>query len=339
MSNVGTTIEDLNAFLAEYHLVGAGLRRDGPRRTGPLARHWKWEGIEAALLQSGKIVTVGPGAMAPMRTIAGVEGYNTHMWMDYQILMPGERTQAHRTMRSETRLVWQAPAGAYFVCEGEAYPMERGDVVITPSWTFHDHANEGTEPAIWIDAFDNGYNNGAFINERLPDDAPFQEISRPSGYTTKTLGHTRQLTNAGPVFPLPSMRYRWSDTLAALNALQESEVGGDPYDGIHLMLASPVDGGSTLPTIAWHVQLLQPHQQTLAHRHNSTTYYNVFEGEGATTIEGERIEWHAGDLFAVPPWVWHSHENSSDAQTIMFSVDDWPALTKLGFYRKEESGR
>jgi gentisate 1,2-dioxygenase len=334
MVNVGTTIDDLNEFLAQYHLVGAGLRRDGPRRSGNTARHWKWEGIEAALLQSGKIVTVGPGAMAGMRTIAGVEGYNSHMWMDYQILMPGERTQAHRTMRSETRLVWQAPRGAVFVCENEAYPMERGDVVITPPWTFHDHFNEGTAPAIWIDAFDNGYNNGASINERLPDNAPYQEITRPAGYTRDTLGHVRRSTET-PTFPLPSMRYPWTDTQSALSALREGEVEGDPYDGIHLMFASPVDGGATLPTIAWHAQLLTPGQKTLAHRHNSTTWYNVFEGEGVTIIEGERLEWSRGDLFAVPPWTWHSHENTWSGDTILFSVDDWPALQKLGFYRKE----
>ena len=168
MTNVGTTIDDLNEFLAEYHLVGAGLRREGEKRSGNSARHWKWEGIYPALIQSGKVVTVGPGAMAGMRTIAGVEGYNSHMWMDYQILMPGERTQAHRTMRSETRLVWQAPPGAVFVCENEAYPMVRGDVVITPSWTFHDHFNEGNEPAIWIDAFDSTSNGGSGASRRSP---------------------------------------------------------------------------------------------------------------------------------------------------------------------------
>jgi gentisate 1,2-dioxygenase len=336
MANVGTTVEDLNAFLAEHHLVGAGLRREGDKRSGNTARHWKWEGIYPALMQSAKVVSVGPGAMAGMRTIAGVEGFNSHMWMDYQILMPGERTQAHRTMRSETRLVWQAPPGAVFVCENEAYPMERGDVVITPSWTFHDHFNEGNGPAIWVDAFDNGYNHGASINERLPDNAPFQEITKPSGYTSATMGLARRLTD-GPTFPLPSMRYPWTETEAALTALREGEVESDPYDGYHLMFASPVDQGPTLPTIAWHVQLLEAKQKTQPHRHNSTTFYNVFEGEGTTTIDGERIEWKKGDLFAVPPWTWHNHENATNSDTILFSVDDWPALTKLGFYRIDEA--
>ena len=335
MANVGTTIEDLNEFLAQYHLVGAGLRREGEKRTGNASLHWKWEGISAALHQSGKIVTVGPGAMAGMRTIAGVEGYNSHIWMDYQILMPGERTKAHRTMRSETRLVWQAPKGALFVIENEAYPMERGDVVITPSWTFHDHFNEGSEPAIWVDAFDNCYNRGANISEGLPNGANYQEITRPEGYTRDTLAQARRLTEEPP-FPLPPMRYPWSETAEALAALKENEVAEDPYEGLFLMFASPVDEGPTLPTIAWQVQQLEPRQKTLSHRHNSTTYYNAFEGEGTTVIEDERIEWHQGDLFAVPAWKWHHHENQSRNDAILFSIDDWPALKKLGFYRKEE---
>ena len=42
MSDVGTTHEDLERFLAEHHLVGAGLRRDGraPARQGNTAAHW-----------------------------------------------------------------------------------------------------------------------------------------------------------------------------------------------------------------------------------------------------------------------------------------------------------
>jgi gentisate 1,2-dioxygenase len=52
-------------------------------------------------------------------------------------------------------------------------------------------------------------------------------------------------------------------------------------------------------------------------------------------IEGERMEWHKGDLFAIPPWTWHVHENASRDDTILFSIDDWPAMKSLGFYRAE----
>ena len=335
MVDVGTTHEDLERFLAAHHLVGSGLRREGqaPPRRGNTAAHWKWEGIYKGLMRSGKIVSVGPKGMTGMRSVTGIEAQYFPIWMNAQILMPGERTQAHRNLRNETRLVLQAPPGAVFVCEYESFPMERGDVVTNPAWTFHDHWNRGTEPAIWVDGYDNGYNRGVNINERLPDDAPYQEIKKPDRYGPRTRGHARPVSES-PAFPLPPMRYPWSETQAALNALKQA-AEGDPYDGFQIMLANPLDRGPTLPTIAWQVQLLSARQKTLAHRHNSTTFYFAFEGEGALVIEGERLEWQKGDIFAVPAWKWHHHENTPDRESILFSIDDWPAMKKLGFYMKE----
>ena len=250
MSDVGTTHEDLERFLAEHHLVGAGLKRDkrAAPREGKTAAHWKWDGIYRGLMRSGEIVTVGPGGMTGMRSVVGVEARRFPIWMNAQILMPGERTQCHRNLRSETRLVCQAPKDAVFVCEYEAYPMERGDVVISPAWTFHDHWNRDTTPAIWIDGYDNGYNPNININERFPDDAPFEEVKKPAEYGRRTLGLARPARRQPP-FPRPPVRYPWAETYAALTALREAGES-DPWDGVMIMLASPVDGGPTLPTIA-----------------------------------------------------------------------------------------
>jgi gentisate 1,2-dioxygenase len=335
MSEVGTTHEDLERFLARHHLVGAGLKREGvaPLREGNTAAYWSWEGIYKGLMQSGKIVTVGPGGMTGMRSVTGIEARKFPIWMNTQILMPGERTQAHRNTRSETRLVCEAPPEAFFVCEYEAFPMERGDVIVSPSWTFHDHWNRGATPALWIDGYDNGYNGGVNLNERLPLDAPYQDIRKPADYGVRTRGHAR-LHKTESSYPLPPMRYPWAETRAGLDALAEAGEQ-DPCEGIHLMLASPVDGGPTLPTIAWHAQMLKAGQKTQAHRHNSTTFYFAFEGAGSIHIEGEELRWAQGDIFAVPAWKWHHHENGASRDSILFSIDDWPAMTKLGFYRKE----
>ena len=43
--------------------------------------------------------------------------------------------------------------------------MERGDVVISPPWTYHDHFNQGDTPAIFVDGYDNGYNPNVNVNE------------------------------------------------------------------------------------------------------------------------------------------------------------------------------
>ena len=337
MSDVGTTHEDLERFLGEHYLVGAGLKRDkrATAREGKTAAHWKWDGIYRGLQRSGEIVTVGPGGMTGMRSVVGIEAKKFPIWMNAQILMPGERTQCHRNLRSETRLVCEAPKDAVFVCEYEAYPMERGDVVISPAWTYHDHWNKDKTPAIWIDGYDNGYNPNVNINERFPDDSPYEEVNKPARYGERTMGLARPIASAAP-FPLPPMRYAWADTHAALMALRENNES-DPYEGAMIMLASPVDGGATLPTIAWQAQLLSTKEKTVAHRHNSTTFYFAFEGSGAVVIDGERLNYQKGDIFAVPAWSWHHHENSSSGDTILFSIDDWPAMKKLGFYMKEEA--
>lgn len=336
MSEVGTSHEDLERFLADHHLVGAGLRRDGvaPPRQGNTAAHWRWEGIYRGLLQSGKIVTVGPGGMTGMRSVTGIEARQFPIWMNAQILMPGERTQAHRNIRSETRLVCQAPDDAFFVCEYEAFPMRRGDVIVSPSWTYHDHWNEGSTPALWVDGYDNGYNGGVNLNERLPLDAPYQEVRKPADYGMRVHRNLARSSATEPPYPLPPVRYPWEDTWAALSALSQAGET-DPCEGARVMLASPVDRGPTLPTIAWHAQILDPGQATRAHRHNSTTFYFAFEGKGCVWIDEDPLEWDTGDIFAVPAWKWHRHENRGDDHAILFSIDDWPAMTKLGFYRQE----
>ncbi len=344
MVKAGQTLEELEQFLSERNLSGTGLSRGRPWGSGggppggsPTVSHWKWDDIYAGLMASSQLVTVGPGAMVGMRTVSPQRAQASPITMGAQILMPGERTQAHRNMKNETRLVWEAPAEAFFVCEYEAFPMRRGDVVISPTWTYHDHWNRGDQPAIWVECFDWGYvgmGEQRTLDEWFPPESPYQEIKRPEGYAVSTLGHARRLSDQ-PVYPLLPMRYPWSETEIALRALQESETEGDPCEGLHLMFASPLDGGPTLPTMAWHVQLLTGRQKTLAHRHNSTTCYQAFEGEGATVVEGEPIEWRKGDLFAIPPWKWHHHENTSTNDAILFSADDWPAMTRLGFYKKE----
>jgi gentisate 1,2-dioxygenase len=337
MATTDNGVENLTQLLSDHYLVGSWARGSVPApRKGKTAAYYPWAAIRNSLLEAGTSVEIGSEGQTGMRSVTGVEARRFPVYMNVQVLMPGERTEAHRNLRTETRLVVEAKPGAVFVCEFEAYPMERGDVVISPPWTYHDHWNEGPEPVIFVDGYDNAYNPNVNVNEKLPNGLLYQEVTKPEGYSHSTFGHVRAVSEGRP-FPLPPMRYPWSETQKRLSTLRAQEAEADPYDGIHLMLASPVDNGPTLPTMAWHVGLLAPRQKTLDHRHNSSTFYHVFEGEGVTVIDGERLEWHKGDLFGVPPWTWHHHENTSSGDTILFSVDDWPAMKALGFYMKDEA--
>jgi len=78
--------------------------------------------------------------------------------------------------------------------------------------------------------------------------------------------------------------------------LKAREVEGDPANGLLLTYTHPLTGGPTLPTFACELQLLTPKLQTKSHRHMSTTVYQVFKGEGATVVDGQRLEWAQGHL-------------------------------------------
>ena len=70
-----------------------------------------------------------------------------------QILNPGEIAPPHRHSMAALRFILQGK-GAYTIVEGEKFVMEAGDLILTPQGTWHEHANEGTEPMIWIDGLD-----------------------------------------------------------------------------------------------------------------------------------------------------------------------------------------
>jgi gentisate 1,2-dioxygenase/1-hydroxy-2-naphthoate dioxygenase len=134
--------------------------------------------------------------------------------------------------------------------------------------------------------------------------------------------------------------YKWRDTLRALN---ETSAAGqvDPYDGVLLEYAHPLNGGPTMPTIGCWAQLIPPGTTTKAQRHTSSTIYHVVQGNGTTSV-GEKksvrdeLNWGKKDCFFVPSWNWYQLTNNSKKDpAIFFSVTDRPVLESLGLFREE----
>ena len=44
--------------------------------------------------------------------------------------------------------------GAFTTVDGAKYEMAPGDLILTPSWSWHDHGNESSEAIIWVDGLD-----------------------------------------------------------------------------------------------------------------------------------------------------------------------------------------
>jgi len=70
-----------------------------------------------------------------------------------QLLLPGEVARAHRHTPTAIRFIMEG-SGGYTAVDGERVYMAPGDLVLTPSWAWHDHGNETDKPVVWMDGLD-----------------------------------------------------------------------------------------------------------------------------------------------------------------------------------------
>jgi gentisate 1,2-dioxygenase len=315
------------APLAALHAEMAALQLEGLWRLGDevqaerprvATRPYVWRGADVrhVLERAGELVR--HSAAAERRTVRlvnpGLPASHsaTHtLAASVQLIRPGEVAPTHRHTPSAIRFVIQGH-GAYTMVDGTALPMEPGDLILTPRWSWHHHGNAGAEPVIWMDGLDFPLVillNAVFF-QRHPDGiAPTAPAAEPS--------------------PLV---YRWAAAYAALQAHVDAV---SPYDDVLYEYPAPSGDRHTLPAMTCYLQLLRPGVHTRAHRHTSSAVYHVFRGRGYSIIDGQRLAWERGDYLALPTWAWHEHVNPGPDEAVLFSISDLPTLEKLDLYREE----
>src|SRR5438309_7408193 len=124
-----------------WELASQMTRRPEPKA---IAHMWKSSLLEAMVRESGEVVPVGEERRPLQLFNPGLEGRwattNT-MIAAVQLLLPGEVARAHRHTPTAIRFIMEG-AGAYTAVDGERVYMEPGDLILTPSWAWHDHGNE-----------------------------------------------------------------------------------------------------------------------------------------------------------------------------------------------------
>jgi gentisate 1,2-dioxygenase len=298
---------------------------------------WRWDDVMPLLARAGELIT--PERGAERRSMEHVNPdlvpfYSTSHTIAtaVQLVKAGERAPAHRHAASAVRFAAQSQGGCvYTKVEGERLMMEPFDLLLTPAWTWHEHANETEHDIVWLDALDFPLVNLFQASVFEPGEGPVCE-DRPDGFTRDRLGLFRSV-GWGP-YPAshPVVRYPWVEMRAALErAAAES---GSPFDGVMLEYVNPQDSGPTLPTMSCRAQRLPAGGRLRAHRSTASTVYYVIAGRGTTVIAGTAFDWQPGDVFVVPTWAWHEHANG-DEPAFLFSVTDEPAVRKLGLLREQ----
>jgi gentisate 1,2-dioxygenase len=299
--------------------------------------HWRWADLEGYLEELGRVVDLEVGGARRTLRLAnpGLEsGTTPTFWVSIQYINPGEIASAHRHTASALRFIMRG-SGCSTTVDGEEYSMSEGDLVLTPSWTWHDHTHHGDEPMIWMDVLDislmRSLNNVFFENfgER---DQPITEQPQRS-WREFGSGVMRPVGPAPRPRVNPLLLYSREQTMAALE--QAKVLAPDACDDVILEFQDPTSGEPAVPSLGTKAQLIRPGFVGAHHRHSGSKVYWVIEGSGTSKINGTQFNWTRGDFFSVPPWAVVQHSNPYDVEARLFRVDDSALLHKLNAYHEE----
>ena len=300
--------------------------------------HWRWRDLQPLLERIGREVDLGAGG--PRRTLrlqnAGLPFGTTHtFWCSIQVILPGEVATAHRHSASALRFIMKG-SGAWTTVDGECYPMNEGDLVLTPPGTWHDHEHKGSEPMVWLDVLDISLMRAlqaTFFEPYATDVQPVDALPDRSWrqYGSGLMAPPRTPPPAAGANPLLAYPYPMAE--AALEAA--AGLPADPHDDVVLEYRSPIGGGPAMTTLGQQLQRLRPGFEGRRRRHTGSKVYYVLRGSGSTTVGDERYDWQGGDFITVAPWAWHAHRNTGSGDALLFQVNDLPTMKALGYYREE----
>lgn len=347
-SRVDDTAE-LTAFYAELEKLDAGALWTVANEIEPWFPQpksvpvlWRYKDLRPHVLRSASLVRgEDAGRRVVMCVNPGRKDVSAAVGLLYtglQIMNPGESMTAHRHAAAALRFVIQGQ-GAWTIVEGDRLEVGPRDFAITPSGTWHEHGNASdTEPVIWQDGLDIPLVNTL--------DANFFEVHPELHQVPGKIVNTSLLKHGSGILKpdgrgwekrySPLLAYPWAMTYEAL--LNQAKVSdGSPFDGVIMEYVNPVSGGSVMPTMGAHMQLLQPGQATQAHRHTGSVIYHVAKGRGHSVIAGRRFDWQEHDIFCVPSWAWHEHANDDpNEDACLFSFNDFPTIRSLDLWAEAE---
>lgn len=297
---------------------------------------WRYEHLRPALAEAGRLISA---AEAVRRVLVlenpacpGQSRIASTLYAGLQLLLPGEIAPAHRHTQSALRFVLEGE-GAHTTVNGERVYMRPGDLILTPSWKWHDHGNETDSPIVWLDGLDIPLIE--FLGRGFAENysGETHETLRPAGDAVARFGSTLLPTDYSTTQPSsPLISYPYARAREALRLQQRA--GSDACHGVFAKYANPLDGGHVLPTIGAFLQLLPAGFRGGEHRSSDNVIFVAMEGEGSTVCGEQTFQWRARDVFVVPSWQWIRHETAgSDA--VLFSFSDRPLQEKLGLWRSE----
>ena len=249
------------------------------------------------------------------------------------MLFPGEQAPVHAHSISAIRF-GLAGSGARMIIDGDRVPMEPGDLILTPGWSWHGHVHPGgDEPVVWMDGLDVPFVLG--LRAGFIRDDPYSGDPLPIRDTTGTTAGTTALLPAGARHAphSPVRRYPWDQAYPALRRLMARSPGRTILTSLEYR--NPLTGGPALATLGCLLQGLPAAAQTRPRRETASSVIVVARGTGTLLCGGQTFPLLPNDVAAIPAWTWHQL-TAAEGGLVLLRLTDRPIHDAFGLYQADE---
>ncbi len=330
--------EDYRSALSELNLVPLwpSLRSVLPKgrpalRTRPTC--WPYQSLKPLLLKAGELT---PMEKAERRVLVlanpghGLDKMqaSSTIYLGMQLLLPGETAPMHRHTPNAVRMVVEG-GGAYTSVNGERCPMERGDLILTPTGMWHEHGHDGTEPVVWLDVLDLPlvyYMEASYVMEGGPE---FPAKGDDSGaYLGGGVAPAPVFERSAEAFPM--LRYPWKQVKAALHSLAASR---PEIESVQVAYINPETGADVQKILGYSALMLRPGERLSLPARSSSCVFHQVEGKARVAVEDVEFSMKDADTCCIPGYTAITLENLSGSEpAYLFVADDAPFQKKLGVY-------
>ncbi|EXJ93757.1 hypothetical protein A1O1_02150 [Capronia coronata CBS 617.96] len=296
-----------------------------PTSPAPHTKHipavWRYADSKSLLLKAAEVVDpreaerravlfINPGPKSSPHT-------SDVLLAAHQLILPGEQALCHRHTPFAVRFLIEGEQG-YTAISGKKMYMGPGDLIITPTWNWHDHGNEGTKNVIWLDGL-----NIPFY-KHLPVD--FTE------HYEEEFGSFTHESKPVPDSLCQEMKFPWSAMQAKLDG------PGGTYAFAEYLLP---DGKPVNTIIGAFAERIAAGAHGPARQETPSNVFQVHRGRGWTEVTGPkgestRLDWGPKDCFVIPAWYRFQHFADAEETVYLFSFSDKSMHVNLGFYRSKE---
>ena len=297
---------------------------------------WHYADLREQVLEAGRLITAEEAERRVLilenPALRGQSCITQSLYAGLQLILPGEVAPAHRHTQSALRLVLDGE-GAYTAVDGERTTMRRGDFIITPAWTWHDHGNPGDQPVVWLDGLD--IPTVRFLDAGFSEksEESSQQPLRPEGDALARYGANMVPIDYAPrpAEPTRVFVYPFERTRASLQAIARGTP--DAHHGFKLRYVNPATGASPMPTIGAFAQWLPAGFETRTVRSTDSTVHVCLQGGGEVKVGEQSWRFDENDVFVVPSW--HALQLRADRDALLFSFSDRPVQQALGLWREQ----